>query len=95
MFQGGNTSHVTSNQIALTVNSLMMLGIDTSKAAGRTVMVTPATPYLGKFMFYWNHPIHMVRLTFKLGIWGLIVAAIVSVPGYLPLFQRLLHLLGI
>lgn len=43
------------------------------------VSITPTRQHLGRFIYYWNHPIDAARVSFKLGLVGIIISAILSI----------------
>jgi hypothetical protein len=92
MFRSGNTLGVKGGRVALTAGSLLILGINVARTESSSVSITAASPLFGKFLFYWNHPTHSVRLTYKLAIWGILVAVVLAVPTYVGLFQKLLNM---
>lgn len=91
MFYGGNSFKLTKEQIGLTHGSLNQLGIGNKKDAVYCIDMKPAKPFIGKFMFYWQHPVDQVRISFKGAFYYCAIALIASAVFSLLSNTRLLH----
>jgi len=73
-------NYETEQYIDLDYDSRLKLGID--KYLGRKVGITIRKA--SRFAFYWFHPSHGIRLTFQIGIPGLLIAIISLIVTLYP-----------
>lgn len=67
MFYGGNSLGVSKEKFGLTTGSINQLNISDKdiKNDSSCITIEPAKPFIGKFIFYWEHPVDSVRIAFK------------------------------
>lgn len=79
-----STKDFSGNKIAMTSNSLYLLseqGVSPDK-------INEVTIDNGcKFCYYWFHPFHATRISYKLGLLGLMIGIASSILGILSLFK--------
>ena len=84
-YQTDNTLGLTNNQVGLTSESARILFDDMPDVSNEVIKISKGNIW-DTIMFYWNHPFHATRISFKVGLPSLIigvVALIVSLWQYL------------
>lgn len=71
-YQTDNTLGLTNNQVGLTSESARILFDDMSDVSKEVVKVSKGNIW-DTVMFYWNHPFHATRISFKVGFPSLLI----------------------
>ena len=70
-FRGYSQEGATNDRAYLHPLTAGRFGVTSgSGSEGHDLWLESATPYWGRFLFYWNHPTDTVRAAFKLGVLG-------------------------
>ena len=70
-FRGYNQGGATNDRAYLHPLTAARFGVTSDPGSeDHDLWLESATPYWGRFLFYWNHPTDTVRAAFKLGVLG-------------------------
>jgi hypothetical protein len=78
-----HTLHLTNEQVGLTSESVRIL-FDDLNASKELVTVSKGNIW-DVFMYYWSHPFHATRISFKVGILSIILGSVSLIIALLPL----------
>ncbi|MBQ7020380.1 MAG: hypothetical protein IJN30_05200 [Bacteroidales bacterium] len=84
-YQTDNTLNLTNNQVGLTSESARILFDDIPDVSNEVITISKGNIW-DTIMFYWNHPFHATRISFKVGFPSLIIgiaALIIGIIGIL------------
>jgi hypothetical protein len=78
LFAGGNSHRVEAGHIGVTAQTVAELGLGDicEKEVRREFHISKG----GRFAFYWNHPSHVVRASYKLGLLS-VTLGLIALPG--------------
>ena len=81
-YQYDSTLHLTSNQVGLTSESARILFDDVPDVSKEVVKVSKGNIW-DTVMFYWDHPFHATRISFKVGLPSLLIGLLSLIIGIL------------
>ena len=81
-YQYDSTLHLTSNQVGLTSESARILFDDMPDVSKEVVKVSKGNVW-DTIMFYWDHPFHATRISFKVGLPSLLIGLLSLIIGIL------------
>lgn len=81
-YQTDNTLGLTNNQVGLTSESARILFDDMSDVSKEVVKVSKGNIW-DTTMFYWDHPFHATRISFKVGLPSLLIGLFSLIIGIL------------
>ena len=84
-YQTDNTLGLTNNQVGLTSESARILFDDMSDVSNEVIKVSKGNIW-DTIMFYWNHPFHATRISFKVGFLSLLVGIVALFLGIIGIF---------
>ena len=81
-YQYDSTLRLTSNQVGLTSESARILFDDMRDVSKEVVKVSKGNIW-DTIMFYWDHPFHATRISFKVGLPSLLIGLLSLIIGIL------------
>jgi hypothetical protein len=76
-FYGGNSRNIKDEQIGLSLESIYNLfGNDSFNK--QQVDIKPVKSLIGKFLFWWNHPVDATRVAFKAALYYTILSLVLG-----------------
>ena len=81
-YQYDSTLRLTSNQVGLTSESARILFDDMQDVSKEVVKVSKGNVW-DTIMFYWDHPFHATRISFKVGLPSLLIGLLSLIIGIL------------
>ena len=74
-FKYDNSLHIKGTRVGLTSESIRILFDDLDKVYQEEILVSKGN-FMDTIMFYWNHPFHATRISFKIGLPSLVISIV-------------------